>query len=55
MTSNLEIISTNQSIAVYQERRQLLKTFWLAVMVLFLVELYTVQTGSLWLVFSEQF
>lgn len=52
MTSNLEIISTNQSIAVYQERRQLLKIFWLAVMVLFLVELYTVQTSSMASIFG---
>jgi hypothetical protein len=50
MSSNLKITPktlTNQSVAVRQERRQLLKTFWLAVTVLFLVELYTVQTSSM--------
>ena len=47
MTSNLKIMSTTltHSVAVRQERRPLLKAFWLAVTVLFLVELYTVQTS----------
>lgn len=50
MTSNLKIIPqtlTNESIAVRQERRQLLKTFWLAITVIFLVELFTVQDSSI--------
>ena len=50
MTDNLKIIPkrpTHQSVAVHQERRQLIKTFWLAVTLLFLVELYTLQTNSI--------
>lgn len=47
MTNNLKITLTNQPVAVRQERRQLLRAFWLAVTVLFLVELYTVQSSSM--------
>ncbi len=47
MTSNVETISTNQSSSIRQERRRLLRAFWLAVTVLFLVELYTVRTTSI--------
>lgn len=50
MTSNLEITPqplVEQSFVVRQERRQLLKTFWLAVAILFIVELYTVKTSSI--------
>ncbi len=49
MNINLDITSKkliNQSTAVRQERRQLLRAFWLAVSVLFLLEFYTVQTRS---------
>lgn len=49
MNANLKITHamTNQLAAVRQERRQLLKAFLLAVIVLFMVELYTVQTSSI--------
>ena len=47
MSSNLEIVSTNQSFAVRQERRRLLRAFWIAVTVFFLLELYTIKVTSL--------
>ena len=37
---------SNQSVNVRQERRQLLKTFWLAVTVLFIGELFAIETSS---------
>lgn len=52
MTNHLELISTNQSSAARQERRQLLRGFWSAVIVLFLVELYTLKVSSLTIVLS---
>lgn len=50
MVSNLNLIPqalTKQSVNVRQERRQLLRAFWLSVAVLFLVELYTVRNISI--------
>lgn len=47
MTNNIKITLTNQPVAARQERRHLLRGFWLTVTALFLVELYTVQTSSI--------
>ena len=49
MTSNLTTASkilTNQSFSVHKERRQLLRTFWIAVITLFVLELFTAQPSS---------
>ena len=50
MDSNLKLIHPillNHPIVVRQERRHLLKTFWIIVTVLFLWNFYTVQTSSI--------
>ena len=46
MTSNLNFSLTNPSVTTGQERRSLLKAFWLAVAVLLLVAIFTVQVSS---------
>lgn len=47
MTSNINFSLINPSVTTRQERRALLRAFWLAVAVLLLVEIFTVQTSSI--------